>query len=269
MLIAHRLGNVAVRLFAVILIVSLSVTAFAQDDPTVSGVGEDQQQDGPVATEEPGSPPPSGVLDVIGQWGTAPTIGADADEALARRWFRNQNAARGRWAVPTAQRDPYLDWQAENALRGSLGEPLLPAPPGVSAPGAGTSQREQGLLSESEFWTVSDDLWQAWLDSFQIGPSEYWQESHPGEVWYTRERYLKLFVLGQMPRFDRYRILGVAGRVDSKNLGPAPLLPGNEAELEAVAPGSVGAYLPVRYAGNIVAVVGMDPWISADGTLRP
>ncbi len=208
---------------------------------------------------------------VIAQWGPAPAIGSDADQAVARRWFRDQNAIRARWGVPTATRDPYLDWQAENLVRSSLGEAALPQPQGVVMPAVAmqSPQSDRAVLSQTTFWTISDDLWQSWLDSFQTGPSEYWQADHPGETWYTQDRYLRLFKLGQMPRFDRYRLVGVAGRVNTSQAASTALLSGEQSDLEQIAPGSGDAYQPVAYGDNAVAVVGYDPWISADGRTRP
>ena len=42
-----------------------------------------------------------------------------------------------------------------------------------------------------------------------------------------------------------------------------------QGKLEQIAPGSVAAYQPVIYPDNLVAVVGYDPWVTPDGTLRP
>jgi hypothetical protein len=173
--------------------------------------------------------------------------------------------------VPTAARDPYLDWQAENLLRSQLGQPPAPQPQGLSRPAAAqqSSQSDQAALSQPEFWTISDDLWQAWLDTIEGHPSEFWQEDHPGEDWFTRDRYLRLFILHQMPRFDRFRSIGVAGRVNTTNTPPSRLLSGHTDQLELIAPGAVSAYEPLVYPDNLVAVVGYDPWINSDGSIRP
>jgi hypothetical protein len=173
--------------------------------------------------------------------------------------------------VPTATRDPYLDWQAENLLRNQLGQPPLPQPEGLSAPVAArqSPQSDQAVMSQPEFWTVSNDLWQAWLDSFEGHPSEFWQEDHPGQEWFTRDRYLQLFKLQQMPRFDRFRLVGVAGRVDTTNTSPSSLLAGQKDQLEQIAPGAAAAYAPLVYPDNLVAIVGFDPWINSDGVVRP
>src|SRR6266542_4460653 len=103
--------------------------------------GQGDQDQGAPAVDDTSSAPsptpapaPADAAAVIAQWGAAPSIGPDADKAVAQRWFREQNAMRARWGVPTAMRDPYLDWQAENLLRERLGEPQLPQPPGLTWP---------------------------------------------------------------------------------------------------------------------------------------
>ena len=265
------MNSSAVRLFVVVALWLGALPAFAQDapDPATTDQGQGQDELAPALDATP--TPTADAAAVIAQWGPAPAIGSDADQAVARRWFRDQNAVRARWGVPTATRDPYLDWQAENLVRSSLGEAALPQPQGVVMPAVAmqSPQSDRAVLSQTTFWTISDDLWQSWLDSFQTGPSEYWQADHPGETWYTQDRYLRLFKLGQMPRFDRYRLVGVAGRVNTSNAAPTALLSGELADLEQIAPGSGNAYQPVAYGDNAVAVVGYDPWISADGRTRP
>ena len=72
-----------------------------------------------------------------------------------------------------------------------------------------------------------------------------------------------------VPRFDRYRLVGIAGRVNTSQAAPTALLSGEQSALEQIAPGSGDAYQPVAYGDNAVAVVGYDPWISADGRTRP
>lgn len=255
----------------------------AQDAPDTSPTdqaqqtqGQDQDQSAPPpddtssATPVP-TPVSADVAAVIAQWGPAPEVGIDSDRAVAQRWFRDQNTVRARWGVPTATRDQYLDWQAENILRSQLGEPQLPQPQGVTRPAtvAQNSQSDQAVLSEPEFWTVSDDLWQARLDSVQGHPSEFWQEDHPGEQWFTVDRYIRLFKLQQMPRFDRYRLIGAAGRVDTSGSPATAIQVGQADALEAIAPGSITAYSPLSYPDNVVAVVGYDPWLNPNGTIRP
>jgi hypothetical protein len=164
-----------------------------------------------------------------------------------------------------------LDWQAENLLRNQLGQQQQPLPPGLSRPAAVTqgSQSDQAVLSEPQFWTVSDDLWQAWLDSIESQPPAGWTDERPGEPWFTRENYLQLFKLQQTPRFDKYRLLGVAGRVDASSSSPTDLLSGHQNQLEQLAPGAVAAYEPLVYPDNLVAVIGYDLWINPDGSIRP
>jgi hypothetical protein len=277
----------APRLLVLVVVTAvIAVPVSAQDTPDSSSVDQAQTQgldpaqgEAPAATDDTGTaslpatepPAPVDPAAVIAQWGSAPTIGPEADQAVAQRWFREQNTERARWGVPTAARDPYLDWQAENLLRSQLGQSPAPQPQGVSKPAAAqqSSQSDQAALSQPEFWTISDDLWQAWLDSIQGQPPEGWAEARPGEPWFTRENYLQLFKLKQMPRFDRYRLIGVAGRVNTFG-GPAnELLSGHRDQLEQIAPGAVAAYEPLVYSGNLVAVVGYDPWINSDGTIRP
>src|SRR6266542_2593478 len=125
--------------------------AFAQEAPDpvtedqaqTQGVdqGQEEQDQAAPAVDDTSSAPsptpapePADPAAVIAQWGAAPSIGPDADKAVAERWFRDQNTVRARWGVPTATRDPYLDWQAENLVRSSLGEAALPQPQGVVMP---------------------------------------------------------------------------------------------------------------------------------------
>ncbi len=280
-----------IRLVAIaVLVGSAALPVAAQDNPDPTAQGQDPAQVGdsaaPTADDTgmapaqpadpaadspaPPAPPAPDPSAVIAQWGAAPTIGPAADQAVAQRWFRDQNAQRARWGVPTATRDPYLDWEAENLLRSSLGQSPLPQPPGLSKPAVAlrSSQSDQAIVSQPQFWTTSDDLWQAWNDSIEGQPPAGWADERPGEPWFTRENYLQLFKLRQMPRFDRYRLIGVAGRVNTNHDVPTELLSGHKDQLEAIAPGSIAAYQPVVYSGNLVAVVGYDPWINPDGTLR-
>jgi hypothetical protein len=265
----RSVNSSAVRLLVVVALWLGALPAFAQDapDPAIADQGQDESAPALDATPTP----TADAAAVIAQWGPAAAIGSDADQAVARRWFRDQNAMRGRWGVPTATRDPYLDWQAENLIRSSLGQAALPLPQGVVMPPIATQsqQSDQGVRSTTEFWTIGDDLWQAHLDNIAADSLAFWQADHPGDILYTRDNYLTLFKWGQTPRFDRYRIMGIAGRVNTRNAVPTALLSGQQADLEQIAPGSVDAYQPVIYSDNLVAMVGYDPWITPDGTLRP
>ena len=61
----------------------------------------------------------------------------------------------------------------------------------------------------------------------------------------------------------------VAGRVNANNSTPIAVPSAAQGKLEQIAPGSVAAYQPVIYPDNLIAVVGYDPWLTSDGTLRP
>jgi hypothetical protein len=281
----------ATRFIALGIALMLAVSpVLAQDAPGDSPTGEsqpsqDQDQSAP-STDDTSSATPSptpapaatDVAAVIAQWGTAPSLGPDADNSVAQRWFREQNTKRARWGVPTATRDPYLDWMAENLLRNRLGQDSLPQPSGITKPSVAASspQSDQAILSQTEFWTVSDDLWQAWLNSIEDHPSQFWQDAHLGEQWFTRDRYMRL-ELWRDEKFDRYRLMGVAGRVDTTGASPRPLVftPGlpddaeGESTLEKIAPGAFETYQPVAYPDNLVAVVAYNPWVNSDGSLRP
>jgi hypothetical protein len=246
-----------------------ALPAFAQDIPDTAATDQSEDQAPPSANDTGATPTPTDPTTVIAQWGPAPNIGPDADRAVAQRWFRDQNTLRGYWGVPIAARDPYLDWEAENLLRSRLGQPLLPQSQAVNKPPAAlrSPQTDQAILSQPEFWTVSDDLWLAWLDAGRMPAIAFWEDSHPGEKWYTPDGYFRIEVWRQ-ERFDRYRLMGIAGRVNTSGSAPTELPPGNKRELEQVAPGSVAAYQPMVYPDNLVAVVGYDPWINPDGSLR-
>ena len=257
-------------LLASALLTMAALPAFAQDIP--DGVATDQSEDQapPFADDTGATPTPTDPATVIAHWGPAPSLGPDADQAVAQRWFREQNTLRANWGVPTATRDPYLDWQAENLLRSQLGQPPLPQPEGLTKPAAAirSPQSEQAVLSEPEFWTVSDELWQAWTDGAHAQAIAFWQDTHPGEPYYSRDVYLRIERWRDV-KFDRYRLMGVAGRVNTSNGEATDLLPGHKDQLEQIAPGSVAAYQPLVYRGNLVAVVAYDPWINPDGSLRP
>lgn len=251
------------------LITMIARPVFAQDVPPT-----DQSQDQPPPPDDnpgatPTATPTPDPATVIAQWGPAPSIGADADLAVAVRWFRDQNATRAHWGVPTATQDPYLDWEAENLMRSRLGQPSLAPPQGLTKPPAAvrSSQTDRAVLSQPQFWTISDDLWLAWLEQGHAQTIAFWQGNHPDENWYTPERYFRIEEWRQ-EKFDRYRLLGIAGRVNMGNSAAADLLPGHKDELEQLAPGSVATYQPLVYSGNGVAVVAYDPWINPDGSLR-
>jgi hypothetical protein len=267
----------AVRLLVVVALWLGALPAFAQDvpDPATADQGQGQDEQAPALDATP--TPTADAVAVIAQWGPAPVIGSDADQAVAGRWFRKQNDERAKWGVPTATRDPYLDWAAENLMRSTLGQPLLPQPAGVVKPAViATSPRsDQTVLggAEPEFWTVSDDLWVAWREGSLAQPMAeamaLWEADHPGEPYYSPDGYLRLFKLRQTPRFDPYRVIGVAGRVNANNSTPIAVPSAAQGKLEQIAPGSVAAYQPVIYPDNLIAVVGYDPWLTSDGTLRP
>jgi len=69
-------------------------------------------------------------------------------------------------------------------------------------------------------------------------------------------------------KFDRYRLMGLAGRANTNNRPPTELSWSGKDQLETIAPGSVGTYQPLVYSDNLIAVVGYDPWINPDGSLR-
>ena len=259
----------------VVQLTALPVLAQEAPDGSVATDGGDQStvvSDEPSGPDQTATPTPIAAVDtavVIAKWGPSPQSGADFNRAAAQRWFRDQNSKRARWGVPTANRDPYLDWVAENLLRDYLGEPRIDQPTGLKQPDVtARTQTDSGIRSDPEFWTVSDDLWQSWLDSVDAETLTTLDADNSGGPLYTKQNYLQLQKLGQTPRFDRFRLMGVAGRVDA-NQAPTPLLSGHKQELESIAPGSVAAYQPAVYQDPVVAVVGYDPWINADGTTLP
>ena len=271
------MNSSAVRLLVVVALWLGALPAFAQDAPDPATIDQGQGQDELAPALGATPTPTADAAAVIAQWGPVPAIGSDADQAVAGRWFRKQNDERAKWGVPTATRDPYLDWAAENLMRSTLGQPLLPQPAGVvkSAVIAASPRSDQTVLggAEPEFWTVSDDLWVAWREGSLAQPMAeamaLWEADHPGEPYYSPDGYLRLFKLRQTPRFDPYRVIGVAGRVNPNNSTPIAVPSAAQGKLEQIAPGSVAAYQPVIYPDNLIAVVGYDPWLTSDGTLRP
>jgi hypothetical protein len=246
--------------------------AFAQEDSD-----GDQPADAPSnqaaaadQSESPDQTPTGDVGAVIAKWGSKPTTSDEMNKAVATRWFRDQNRERARWNVPTAKRDLYLDWQAENLLRDYLGQPHVDLPAGVAKPDAAThSQMTSGIENEPQFWTVSDDVWLAYLVPSETQIASDWSADHPDEPYFTPDRYIRQMKLGTMSQFDRYRLMGVAGRVDVSQT-PKPLLVGELQDLEQLAPGSTTAYQPiVEYDDSPIAIVAYDLWINSDGTLLP
>ncbi len=249
---------------------------FAQEAPDAGSAGtalSDQADDGSGSGSDQGAPTPGPQVDVdtqavIAQWGPAPEMGHDADQAIARRWLREQQAYRDRWGIPGVSRDPYLDWEAANELHTFLDEPLEPPPSGLVKPKAALQSPEsnQVVRQHNAYWNVPDDLWQGWLDSWQNRVPAGWTAARPDEPFFTRDNYLKAQVWRGTP-FDRFRLFGVAGRVNVAN-PPVPLLPFEQETLERLAPGSVETYQPVNYQDSLVAVVAYDPWMNSNGSLR-
>jgi hypothetical protein len=196
-------------------------------------------------------------------------MGHDADLAIARRWLRDQQAYRDRWGIPGVSRDPYLDWEAANELHSFLGEPLEPRPANLTKPQAAVQSPEaQDMVRQHEdYWPVSDDLWQAWRDSQENHVPAGWNDAFPNQPYFSRDTYLNAQVWRGKP-FDRFRLFGVAGHVNTTD-PPVALLYGPLQTLEQLAPGSVEAYQPVDYKNSLIAIVAYDPWLNPDGSLRP
>ena len=150
---------------ALLLLCLAVVPAFAQEDSD-GDQSTDPSSDQPVVVDQSDAPTETPTVDVgavVAEWGPAPTDD-QLNKAVATRWFNNQNQKRARYGVPTANRDPYLDWEAENLLRDYLGQPRADLPSGLSKPAAATgSQTDSAIQNESQFWTVSDAAWQAYL----------------------------------------------------------------------------------------------------------
>lgn len=230
----------------VVQLTALPVLAQEAPDASVATDGGDQSTVAdPTSGQSPApdqaaAPTRSSNIDVgavIAKWGPAPKTGNEFNTALAQRWFRNQNQERSRWGVPTSSRDPYLDWTAENLLRDYLGEAHVDLPPGVNKPVAMRTQTDSGVRAEPVLWTVSDDLWQSVRDQTASDFLSQWEADNPGSQWYTKDSYIQLHKQGKTPHFDRFRLMGVAGRVNTAQ--PAKqLLSGEDTELEAIAPGA-------------------------------
>jgi hypothetical protein len=252
-----------VVLLALLLAMPVVLAQDASDDSAAAGAAD--QTDGSAPSSDQGAPAAVDVQAVSAQWGQAPAPGKDADAALARRWLKN---------VQDVSRDPYLDWLAANKLHSYLHEPQEPKPSDLK-PSAAVTQSplsNDGIALGVQYWTVPDTLWQAEEDKTASddnlnGDPPGWADAHPGQPFFTFENYMKTKEWQRAP-YDRFRLFGVAGHVDTS--GPSTVLDlASGYTLEEVAPGSVAAYQPVIYMNGIVAVVAYDPWVNPDGSLRP
>jgi hypothetical protein len=181
---------------ALILLSLAVVPAFGQEDSD-GDQSTDTSSDQALASEQPTLPPTVDVEAVLAQWGPKPTTPDDMNRAVAARWFGDQNQQRAQWGVPTAKRDPYLDWQAENLLRDYFGQPHADPPPGVTKPDAASrTPMTSGIENEPQFWTVSDDVWLAYLVPYETQIAAVWAGDHPDDPYFTTDRYIRQMKLG-------------------------------------------------------------------------
>ena len=200
--------------------------------------------------------------DLTAMFGAAPQAPDDLDAAAAQRWLDQENRARQLAGFPAelmARRNPVLDREADNIMRGVRGEPLLPRltepPAGVEMPGPLRANNRACQPNCDPFWTVPDRLMDAYAQTTSVenrlgsGPDQPWLLNF--DVYTQQQQWLVRY-------WDSYRLFGVAARVrtDRDVAEHRSLVRG---VVDGLAPGGADQWDPREYPVDFV-VVGSDPW---------
>jgi len=194
-------------------------------------------------------------------FGATPSSSDELDDRAARRWLDQENRARQQSGFSTellARRNPVLDREADNILRGMRGEPLLPRltepPAGFEAPGPLHANNRTCQPNCDPFWVVPDRLADAYAqtsieDHLGTGLDQPWLLNF--DVYLQRQQWLVRY-------WDSYRLFGVAARVrtDHELTDRRPLVRG---AIDIFVPGAADQWDPREYPVDFV-IVGSDPW---------
>ena len=199
--------------------------------------------------------------DLTAMFGAAPQAPDDLDAAAAQRWLDQENRARQQAGFPPelmARRNPVLDREADNIMRGQRGEPLLPRvtepPAGVEMPGPLHANIRTCQPNCDPFWAVPDRL----MDAYAQTSVEIRLGSGPDQPWFLNFDVYTQQQQWQVRYWDSYRLFGVAARVrtDREVADGRPLVRGI---VDGLAPGGADQWDPREYPVDFV-VVGSDPW---------
>jgi hypothetical protein len=194
-------------------------------------------------------------------FGALPQTSSELDAAAAQRWLDQENRVRQQSGFPDellARRNPILDREADNILRGMRGEPLLPPltqpPAGVEMPGPLHANNRTCQPNCDPFWVVPDRLADAYAqttveDHLGTGFDQPWLLNF--DVYMQQQRWLVRY-------WDSYRLFGVAAhvRADHEVAEHRPLVRG---VVESLAPGAADQWDSREYPVDFV-IVGSDPW---------
>ena len=194
-------------------------------------------------------------------FGATPQSSAELDDAAARRWLDQENRARQQSGFPNdllARRNPVLDREADNILRGMRGEPPLPRltepPAGFEAPGPLHANNRTCQPNCDPFWAVPDRLADAYAqtsleDHLGTVLDQPWLLNF--DVYIQQQRWLVRY-------WDSYRLFGVAAhvRTDHEVTEHLPLV---RDAIDRLAPGAADQWDAREYPVDFV-IVGSDPW---------
>jgi hypothetical protein len=199
--------------------------------------------------------------DLPATFGATPQTPAEMDAAAAQRWLNQENRARQRAGFPSdllAKRNPVLDREADNILRGMRGEPQLPRltepPPGFEAPGALHANNRTCQPNCNPFWVVPDRAADVFAqtsleDQPGTGLDEPWLLNF--DVYMQRQRWLVRY-------WDSYRLFGIAAHVRTEH-EVTDHLPLVRDAVESLAPAAADQWDAREYPIDFV-IVGSDPW---------